>query len=159
VLYGDVGAERMSDEDRLGCRQVLEQGFQVVGERTGPELLGKIRVPVPPEVERDHVVAFGEAASQVVPPVCVCPRAVEEDQLGSSTRAVVNAVEMNSVELRSGESLCAPLHPARSVSHDHPRFPIREIAFHCSGASSRRWRTDAELPNSPFPALLGAFFV
>jgi hypothetical protein len=92
VLHGDVGAEGVSDQDCLWCREVLEQGIQVVGERTGPELLGKIRVAVAPEVDRDHLELLGEVGSQVVPPVCVGPRTVEEDQLGSPGRAVVNGV-------------------------------------------------------------------
>jgi hypothetical protein len=120
---------------------MFQRGIEVVGERTGPKLLGKIRVSVAPEVEGDHVEVFGEAGGQVVPPVCVRPRAVDEDQLGSPGRAVVNAVEMNSIELRPGESLCASLHPARSVSQDRPHFPMREIAFHCSSCSSPQTAT------------------
>jgi hypothetical protein len=92
VLHGDVGAEGVSDQNRLGCQEVLEQGIEVLRERTGPELLGKIRVSVAPEVERDHLELLGEAGSQMVPPVCVRPRTVKEDQLGSPGRAVVNGV-------------------------------------------------------------------
>ena len=92
VLHGDVGAQGVPDEYRLGCREMCQQGVEVVGERTGPKLLGKIRIPVAPKIERDDVEVVGEAVRQVVPPVCVRPRAVEEDQFGSPARTVVKAV-------------------------------------------------------------------
>lgn len=80
MIEGDARAHGMTNQIEIFASETMDQGFEVVTEGTDAKLLRKVRVPVPPKIQGVDGSKLGEFLRDVIPPMRVCPAAVEKDE-------------------------------------------------------------------------------
>ena len=115
VTEGHVRAEGVADEGRVRVAEPLEERLEVVAEGARQELVGEVRGAVSAEVEGDDVEVAREARREVVEPVSVRARPVEEHEGRARRVPEVEGRELDAAQAGAREAFETRRHGGRRL--------------------------------------------